>query len=184
MKHIFDLDNTLVYTNQANNDAYNSALRQAGLKPIRGVDRITRETVRRVYRHLTGEQIQKIITNKRTLYCVQKTYVNHRLLRYARKQGVENCFVWTSADCGRAFSVMEHHGLHRYFSDIYFSEKRNIVQELEDLTRHFCLEPQDVVIYEDTDTYIEELRQGGVEVVDVKLRRWRVEEIGAAIEQP
>lgn len=67
-KHIFDLDNTLVYTNEANNDAYNMALIQFGMKPIEGVERITREIVFEKYSNLTDLQRYQIVKKSKNYF--------------------------------------------------------------------------------------------------------------------
>lgn len=168
MTHIFDLDNTLVYTDQANHDAYNEALQQEGLKPIALEGRITRETVWFVYPNLTNTQIQRIIASKQMLFPLEKTFVNAPLLQYAKEQGRDDCLIWSGADYGRIRSLMKYYGLDAYFFDIYSSKKSNIVQEFEELSRRFSIEPQDVIVYEDTNCYIEELRRIGVKTIDVK----------------
>lgn len=168
MTHIFDLDNTLVYTDQANHDAYNEALRKEGLEPIVSAGRVTRETVRSAYPDLTSIRIQRIISRKQMFFSLEKTFVNAPLLRYAKEQGRNHCLVWSSADYGRACSLMKYHSLDMYFFDIHFSKKINIAQEFEELAQRFSIERQDVIVYEDTDSFIEELRRMGIKAIDIK----------------
>ena len=47
--YVFDLDNTLVFTDALNNEAYNFVLKKFGLSEIRNVERITREVVFQKY---------------------------------------------------------------------------------------------------------------------------------------
>lgn len=47
--YVFDLDNTLVFTDVLNNEAYNFVLKKFGLSEIRYVDRITREIIFQKY---------------------------------------------------------------------------------------------------------------------------------------
>ena len=47
--YVFDLDNTLVFTDALNNEAYNFILKKFGLSEIQNVERITREVVFQKY---------------------------------------------------------------------------------------------------------------------------------------
>ena len=167
MKYIYDLDNTLVFTDQANNLAYNAALKKEGLDPILLPGRITRETVLEVYPDLTDTQLARIISNKKAVYSVEQTYVNGSLLRQAKRQGKNNCFIWSSADPERASAVVDYHGLREWFSDIYFSKKTDISREIEDLSQYLSLSLQDMVVYEDTYKHIQELQRTGITVIDI-----------------
>lgn len=166
MTHIFDLDNTLVYTDRANCDAYNEALRREGLEPITAAGRITRETVRFAYPEMADVQLQRIITGKQALFSPKKTVLNVPLLEYAKEQGRDRCLIWSSADYGRACSLMVYHNLKAHFFDVYFSPKTDIPRELELLVRRFLLNPGNLVVYEDTEGHIEELRKMGIRVID------------------
>lgn len=170
MMHIFDFDNTLVYTNRANNAAYNRALALEGLAPILSEGRITRVTVKAAYPELTGEQLKRVIANKQAHFPKEQTSVNGPLLAYVRSLGRERCLLWSSADQGRARALVEYYGLEPCFSTLYFSEKTHVVQELEKLAQRFSIKMRDLTVYEDTDPYIEELRAHGVRAVDAK--RW------------
>ena len=168
MKHIFDMDNTLVYTDEANNEAYNTALEKMGMVPLRGEMRITREIVLNAYPMLTAEEIKRIVETKKSCYCVEKTYVNEELLQYVRGRERENCFIWSCANRERAFSLMDYHGMDGLFSNIYFSPKADICREYKEMIRYFDIENEDITVYEDTDGYIKQLRGIGVRTVDVK----------------
>lgn len=168
MNYIFDLDNTLVYTNQANNDAYNAALRREHLAPIQWEGRIVRSVVREVYPQLTDDQLQRIIRSKQACYPFERTQVNAPLLRYVKALGRERCFLWSGADQGRARSLMDYHHLNGLFSAAEFSEKTDVLREFDALVRRFSLDPRDLTVFEDTDRHIEALRSAGISVVDVK----------------
>ncbi len=158
----------MIYTDQANNLAYNVALKKEGMEPIIIPGRITHETVLEIYPDLTDVQLARIISHKKAVYSADKTYVNDSLLRQVKRQGRDSCFIWTSADPDRATAIIDYHGLREWFSGIYFSKKVDIRQELEKFSQYFSFCPQDMVVYEDTDKYIQELRNIGITVVDIK----------------
>ena len=169
MKHIFDLDNTLVYTDEANACAYNAALEKENLKPLRAETRITKETVLKAYPDLTQTQMLRIIANKKALYPVHKTFLNKRLLRYAKEQGKDNCILWSCGDPDRIFSILDYHRMQETLSQVFFSKKNDVWMELGELMERYMLLPEDVIVYEDTDSYIKTLREHGIAVVDVKM---------------
>ena len=168
MIHIFDLDNTLVYTDAANRDAYNAALREAGLEPVRSSGRITRHVVKKAYPQLSDPQLRQIIARKQALFLPEKTVVNLPLLQYARRQGRDHCLIWSGADPARAAALIRCHGLDAYFRDTYFSKKADMAAEFRELLRRFSLKKEELTIYEDTDSSIEMLRGMNILVVDVK----------------
>ena len=51
-KYVFDLDNTLVYSNSLNNESYNYALRLLGKSYLTEIKRITRNVVFQKYNFL------------------------------------------------------------------------------------------------------------------------------------
>lgn len=166
MKYIFDLDNTLVFTDLANNTAYNAVLQRAGLPPIQTQGRITRETVGAAYPQLSQHQLEQIIQEKQAVFSPALTRVALPLLERAANQGRENCLVWSSADPARAIPLMEHHGLGAYFFDVCFSPKRDVCRELGKILQEHSISPGDVVVFEDAAAYIAALRGGGFQVVE------------------
>lgn len=167
MKYIFDLDNTLVFTDQANNVVYNEALERAGLSPLQVEGRITRGTVRATYPQLSRSQFDQIVAEKQAAFSPALTWVNRPLLERAANWGRENCLVWSSADRARAISLMEYHGLWAYFFDVCFSPKRDVCQELKKILRRYSISQEDVVIFEDDVLHIAALQDSGIQIVKV-----------------
>lgn len=67
-RYVFDLDNTLIYTDSLNNDSYNYALSLQGLAPINDCKRITRDIVFKKYPNLNNVQKNKIIELKQEYF--------------------------------------------------------------------------------------------------------------------
>jgi len=64
MRHVFDLDNTLIYTDSLNNDSYNYALKKLGLATINDCKRITRDVILSKYPEINSFQKNEIIELK------------------------------------------------------------------------------------------------------------------------
>ena len=135
MVYVVDLDDTLVLTKNLNNDAYNFALEQNGKKRIKTNKRLTRE-------NLGKNPKGKLITDKQN-YFTQKwlkyrVVVNQYILNILRKQDVQNCYLWTSADKERAEYVLKELDLYKYFNKIIFDNKKDLnssLKRLKDITK-------------------------------------------------
>ena len=135
MVYVVDLDDTLVLTKNLNNDAYNFALENNGHKRIKTSKRLTRENL--------GETLGKKLIADKQNYFTQKwlkyrVVVNEYLLNILRKQDVQNCYLWTSADKERAECVLKELDLYKYFNKIIFDEKKDLnssLKRLKDITK-------------------------------------------------
>ena len=67
-RYVFDLDNTLVMTDNLNNTAYNYALSCVGFQPIVGVQRITRKEIFNSIPNLTLSQKKQIVELKQNYF--------------------------------------------------------------------------------------------------------------------
>ena len=135
MVYVVDLDDTLVLTKNLNNDAYNFALENNGHKRLKTSKRLTRENL--------GETLGKKLIADKQNYFTQKwlkyrVVVNEYLLNILRKQDVQNCYLWTSADKERAEYVLKELDLAKYFNKIIFDNKKDLkssLKRLKDITK-------------------------------------------------
>ena len=135
MVYVVDLDDTLVSTKNLNNDAYNFALENNGHKRIKTSKRLTRENL--------GETLGKKLIADKQNYFTQKwlkyrVVVNEYLLNILRKQDVQNCYLWTSADKNRAKYLLKELDLAKYFNKIIFDDKKDLnssLKRLKDITK-------------------------------------------------
>ena len=135
MVYVVDLDDTLVLTKNLNNDAYNFALENNGHKRIKTSKRLTRENL--------GETLGKKLIADKQNYFTQKwlkyrVVVNEYLLNILRKQDVQNCYLWTSADKNRAKYLLKELDLAKYFNKIIFDDKKDLnssLKRLKDITK-------------------------------------------------
>ena len=152
MVYVVDLDDTLVLTKNLNNDAYNFALENNGRKRIKTSKRLTRE-------NLCETLCKKLIADKQN-YFTQKwlkyrVVVNQYILNILRKQDVQNCYPWTSADKERAEYVLKELDLYKYFNKIIFDEKKDLnssLKRLKDITKSNVF-----LIFEDNEKFFKKL---------------------------
>lgn len=66
--YIFDIEGTLVLTDDLNNESYNYALIQNNLNPINNVERITRKTIELFYNSIEVSLFNKIVQQKQEYF--------------------------------------------------------------------------------------------------------------------
>ena len=135
MVYVVDLDDTLVFTKQLNNDAYNFALEQNGQCRVKTSKRLTRENLNEILSKKLIADKQNYFTQKWLKY---RVVVNEDILKILQNQEKENCYLWTSADKIRAEHILKELDLYKYFNKIIFDDKKNFndsLKMLKDVTK-------------------------------------------------
>lgn len=166
-RFIFDLDNTLIYTNLLNNRAYNYALSKLNLKPINGIIRLTKSIVFSHYR-LTEEEKDKILYFKKEFYLRNLKYTrpNVELISILKEQKREHCILWTSADEWRVLLLLKYYGINNSFKEIIYSEKINIEEELKKISCIFECGLKELIICEDNENIVNEILRLKINVMN------------------
>ena len=68
MQNVFDLDNTLIFTDSLNNEAYNYALKQLSFNTIHNYKRITRAVVFDRFPNISNENRNRIFELKQKYF--------------------------------------------------------------------------------------------------------------------
>ncbi len=128
---IFDLDNTLIYTDIANNMAYKEAIQvvlNIGYVNC-DIQRITRIELANMLPECSQEQLSKIVLYKENIYpnYYDQTTLNTNLLKILVLLHTNRCETILLTECrrNRAIALCEYHGLMNYFSQCYFLENYN-----------------------------------------------------------
>lgn len=168
-KYVFDLDNTLVYTNSLNNDSYNYALSMLGLPKIYNIERITRETIFTRYPNISVDLRNEILETKQEYFKknLDRTVLNSILLKLLLAQKKEDCLLWTSATEDRAMEILRFYGIEKEFIGMIFGEKENMYLELERICKILKCKLEQIIFYEDNEQVIIKLLDLGVNVVKV-----------------
>lgn len=157
-KYIFDLDNTLVFTDELNSESYNYALSFYGKEPISDVKRITREVIFTRY-DFTEDEKSSLVALKQNYFLknVDKIKKNNNLLEHLTEKNPADCILWTSADKCRVEAILNYLKLKDAFSWVFLSTKTNIKYDLENICQHFkCLMSQ-LYFYENDGNILSEL---------------------------
>ncbi len=139
---VFDLDNTLVKTNQANNLAYKEAIRSVVGNDIKiGNERFTRKDLTTVIPSISSEKIVEIIRRKEKLYgdYLQTTILNlelFKILKILQKFG-QKTILLTDSHNARALQVCSYHSITSYFNHLYCKEDYGGNNKYEFLKKQF-----------------------------------------------
>ena len=124
----FDLDNTLIMTDDANNLAYADAVQKVlGMRPhLAKSTRYTRSDLKSSFPQLTDDQFDRIIKMKQGLFgsYIDKTILNINLsmiLRTLSQNGNETILL-TSSHRKRAIQLCTHYDILQFFSLCYYYE--------------------------------------------------------------
>ena len=125
---VFDLDNTLVKTNKANNESYKAAIRivtgmDCDFKPQK---RFTRSDLKNCFPILSEDYYSAIVVEKENLFgnFIDKTRLNRSLyaILKALHDNGNKTILLTNSHKKRAMQLCKHYGLNQYFSEMYFYE--------------------------------------------------------------
>ena len=166
-KHfIFDLDNTLVKTNRANNKSYEEAI-----KVVTGIDyrhrkpRFTRGDLALAISDLTPIQISEIIKLKEDFYTkyIHETTLNVQLVKCLKllKNNGEETILLTESRKTRAQQVCNYYNLDRFFCQQYYLEDYNGKSKYDYLvTINFSLDS--VILFENEKNEIRKAKRFGI----------------------
>ncbi|QLB13840.1 hypothetical protein EV697_10629 [Bisgaardia hudsonensis] len=157
MLYIFDLDNTLVFTDTLNNIGYNQALQNMKLSPIIDKKRITRKDLDKY--SIDEKTKQKIIQFKLDYFLSHlfKTELNRLLYRVVISSAVKKV-LWTKAEPKRVIAILKYYKIERCFSKIYFFKKENIQKELVIICQENNQKTvRDIIVFEDDSWILHQL---------------------------
>lgn len=163
---VFDLDNTLVETNQANNMAYKEAIEKyIGRNVEIKRQRFTRTDLPIQFPHLSPSQIRKIVELKEELY---RNYLCHtvlnkelfKTLKLLHTIGHETVLL-TECRKSRAVQICSYHKLCPYFSYHFYKEDYNDRNKYTFLNEHVT-HCSNVVLFENENAEIEKACEYGI----------------------
>ena len=168
-RHIFDLDNTLIYTDSLNNDSYNYALNLLGMTLNSDCKRITRDIVFSKYPDLNNLQKKKIIELKQKHFVnnLKRTFPNTALLQSLEAKNAEWCILWTSADENRVLAILEYYKIYNSFKKIIFSSKINLIQDIKKICELLECSYENLIFFEDNQRVIQELQKLKLNVISM-----------------
>ncbi|MBR5984180.1 MAG: HAD hydrolase-like protein [Bacteroidales bacterium] len=172
---IFDLDNTLVKTDLANNNSYRDAIHA-----VTGIDiqikqvRFTRADLSYAIPNLSSDKISEIIKLKEDFYSkhIQETILNEQLVKilsFLKELGNETILL-TESHKLRAKQVCEHYSLAQFFNKQYYKENFGTSDKYQYLkTQNIPF--SSIVLFENEENEIQKAIQNGIceyQIIKVK----------------
>ena len=149
-KYVFDLDNTLFYTDALNNESYNFALEQLKFPAIIRDKRITRDIV---FSHYSmTEETKKQLTAIKQKYFISnldKVMPNENLITFLKSLMPEECVLWTRAEHLRVECILDRFNLAGCFIKLFFSTKENKDKDIQEMCDFFGCTEEEIVIFDD-----------------------------------
>ena len=172
---VFDMDNTLIKTDKANNLAYSEAIRSVlsvNCNTENG-KRFTRNELKDLFPQLTQTQIDEIIDRKEKSFesYLNETELNNNLfsiLKCLHQEG-HHTILLTNCHSGRAISLCNFYDLTKYFVRRFFYE--DCLGNKYTLLKSLGYDLQNVVLYENEEVSSSEAVTNGInldKIVKVK----------------
>lgn len=156
---VFDLDGTLVDTDEANFLAYKEAIKKImniNLKmPYTKNERYTRKSLYSTVEKLTTEEYRNIIKIKNNVFYkyLEKSKINKVALKsIARIPKKNKIILATNSSKNRANMILKYHNLKESFNFIFYKEDyatQNIENKFEYILKNLKIDPSLVIIFED-----------------------------------
>lgn len=156
---VFDLDGTLVDTDEANFLAYKEAInkiKNINLKTQNTKnERYTRKSLYSTVEKLTTEEYRNIIKIKNNVFYkyLEKSKVNKIALKsIARIPKKNKIILATNSSKNRANMILKYHNLKESFNYIFYKEDyaaQNIENKFEYILKNLKIDPNFVIIFED-----------------------------------
>lgn len=172
---VFDMDNTLIKTDKANNLAYSEAIRSVLSVNcnIENGKRFTRNELKDLFPQLTQTQIDEIIDRKEKSFesYLNETELNNNLfsiLKCLHQEG-HHTILLTNFHSGRAISLCNFYDLTKYFVRRFFYE--DCLGNKYTLLKSLGYDLQNVVLYENEEVSSSEAVTNGInldKIVKVK----------------
>lgn len=163
---VFDMDNTLIKTDKANNLAYSEAI-----SSVLGVNyniekgkRFTRNELKELFPKLTQPQIDEIIDRKEKCFgsYLNETELNTNLFSLLKRLHQEgyHTILLTNCHSGRAISLCNFYNLTEYFVQRFFYE--DCLNNKYTLLKSLGYDLQNVVLYENEESSSLEAVNSGI----------------------
>ena len=157
---IFDLDGTLINTDEANFLSYQEAIKNVKSIDLNSIydnkERFTRDKLKSFVPYLTVQEFEKIIKMKTNLFqkYLKYTILNTSILEIINKFSETNQIILaTNSHKIKADLLLKHYDLFNLFHKKYYKEnylnKDNKYQYIID---NLKIDPNDIIIFEDNNT--------------------------------
>lgn len=167
MNYIFDLDNTLIYSDLANNFSYKEAVRNILNEDLNiTAGRITRNDLKTMFPNLTTLQMSNIVHEKEKKY---KTYFNMTILNTALvmilkylSENNKRTILLTYSGKNRAEQLLKYHGIDNLFAEKYYKEDYGKNTKYKFATDVLAINSHNLVLFENETESLNDAVNNGI----------------------
>lgn len=167
---IFDLDGTLVHSDNANFLAYKEAIWQIFKLDLNSLynssERFTRNTFKEIFPELSRTEYEKIIELKNKLYAkyLYKTTLNESVVEILKKYSKTNkTILFTNSHKERAIKILKHHELMDFFDYRFYKEdKGENINKFHYVLTYLKISPKSVIIFENEEIEVDMAMLSGI----------------------
>jgi len=167
---IFDLDGTLVNTDEVNFLSYKEAIKitkDLDLDFLHDTsERFTRDKLYSIMDDLTAQEYENIIEIKNNVYqkYLHKSKINDYVLKFVERFSGENKIVLaTNSHKDRAKMVLSYHDLIKFFDYIFYKEDYGDNNKFTHVLYFFNISPNLVIIFENDEEEIRKAIFSGIQ---------------------
>lgn len=164
----FDMDNTLIMTDRANNIAYSEAISSVmGVKfDICDSERFTRNQLKTLFPELTQSKFCEIVARKEICFTshLQETELNHNLFNKLKQLYGEggHTILLTNSHSARAINLCNYYNLTKYFARRFFRE--DCLDNKYSLLKNLGYDLENVVLFENEKDSSSEAIANGIKL--------------------
>lgn len=160
---LFDMDGTLIHTDNANNIAYKLAIRDVlGEVPddlFNNVYRIRQVDVKNAIKNISEEQFNQIVTYKKEYYIknISATYLIDNVVDLLKLHNkTHKCILVSDACCDRVMQTLEYFNLkNKFYAIITKEDCSDDEDKFTSAIRKFKLNPDELWVFEDEQENID-----------------------------
>lgn len=168
---VFDLDNTLIKTDKANNLAYADAIRLVlGQSHVIVSDRrFTRNDLKNLFPSLLQTQLESIISHKERSF---KSYIGETVLNINLFEILKQLYckgyhtiLLTNSHSWRAIQLCSYYNISQYFVQQFFHE--DCLENKYSFLKSLGYDLQSVILYENDESLIQEAVNNGINLENI-----------------
>ena len=170
-KFVFDLDNTLVETNIANNLSYMCAIKEVLHEDFcfTPKQRFTRDRLLAFFPGVSQSQYDEIVAVKKKLFHshIAETTLNINLVKILKilRRNNYDTILLTNCRRERAMSICSYYDITKYFSELYFFEDK--IRTKYDVLQRKGYNMESIVLFENESESKEDAIRNGIIIENI-----------------
>jgi len=163
---VFDMDETLFFTDKLNTKCYNLVLEKFGFKSIKNIKRVTSKIIKECYPQIDDVEILIIQQEKQNLFlkCLDKIEPNDELVKILKSKDKNEVIVYTNASLTRANAILKLFDLEDNILAM-INKTENVSEDIKKLCELFNCKKKDLIFFDDDKIFVQKLLNNNCKTV-------------------